>query len=1231
MADENKNPNNDPIDDNEPTLPHHSIEDEETIIESTSYRKSEPENLSEEMTIDANAYDAEMTVESTSYQQAQDENPSEEPTISATAHDAEMTQIDDYDPEQTMPHAMYSQDMPARSADEDIQERDTMVDPGELPAYREDSTQPGHDTNQQTLVDEHPDQPKRDNETLTTEMVEVDTDADVPFHLPHVSELDDYGQKDDRNNQNKMVTMPMYQDITPRDSAEPTLPGTFGLDPNPEMQSSAEPTMHNPAVRQSSPPPPPEATMANPQFQDRSPQPPIPPAPQGQQRQRPAPSRLPRKRTRRRILGLPSGCVWVIAGLVVTFCGGLTLLSLMAAMVFVPQIEAEWTERIAEVDNYRGFESTFIYDRYGNDLYEAFGEGRRTRVTYDRFPRSLILATIAIEDDSFFDNIGIDVGATFVAFMQYVGADANENTPGGSTITQQLVRNVLFDYEKRTERSVTRKAEEIVLAMVLTQAKNKEEILEMYLNEIYYGNLAYGAQTASQTFFGKDVEALTLGEAALLAGLPQAPASLDPLNPDPEIQAAVDARWRQVLGEMVEERYITQEQANQALSEGLSFSSPDVSLNAPHFTVYAQGELERLMISLGYSPEEITRGGLRVYTTLDQNVNNLAQQAAANQVARLAGNNVSNASVVAIKPLTGEIVAMVGSIDYNNEAIDGSVNVATAFRQPGSTMKPFTYSAALERGMTPGDVIWDTRTEIGIPGQPLYTPRNYDGGFHGPMIMRTALASSYNIPAVQTVRLVGVDYLLELMRRFGVTTLNQDASQYGLSLTLGGGEVTLIELTNAYGVFANQGSYVPVTSILCIVNSDNEIIYQYENSCPEGLANERTVNRTGFGKQVLDPRVAFLMTDILGDNNARSAVMGANSPLRTDNIFSSVKTGTTNDVKDNWTVGYTRNVAIGVWVGNNDGQPMVNSSGLTGAAPIWNEVMTGIYNNPNYLGAFATNGQLLNDQPFPPDGMTLRQICDVRRLTDPATGCPATINEWFLDGPTGIPDADGNLNYPPITIENTPVPTQGSVVELVSPGVYQTLAFALPPEVANSIQFNVGPGEKQPLPPKYCRVPVQDAQQAINSGAQNQWFIGGPATSQADAVEAERYARERNLAFLPTIDCWADVYSIQTIGSAGAVLQIQQPTNGQVVSGFLPIIGTAQFDGSQGDHYHMFIRGGQFADWTPLGQPHNTPVTNGQLEGLHADALQSGSYVLRLGLVRGVDVVQATDISFSVP
>ena len=1044
-------------------------------------------------------------------------------------------------------------------------------------------------------------------ETMTTEVVKVERAPDVPFALPHVSELDETTPRDASKS---LVTLPAYGQVAaPQPRQTPVRAGQSGFLP----------------ARASTVVPPPNPAGQKPNLLQKGDL--IGPAPAD-----PAIKLVWARRRKRRFLGLPIGCLWALAGLMLTFCGGLTLLTAGAAMMILPQVEAEWSARVAEVDNYRGFESTFIYDRAGNELYEAFGEGRRTRVSYDRIPEALKSATIAIEDDSFFENIGIDIGHTALAALNYLGAADRDSTPGGSTITQQLVRNVFFDFEKRAERSIARKAEEILLAIVLTQYRSKEEILEMYFNEIYYGNLAYGVQTASQTFFGKDVDQLSLGEAALLAGLPQAPAWLDPLNPDPAVQAAVDERWRQVLGEMVEEDYISQEQARQALKEGLSFAPAQTSLTAPHFTVYARGELERLMRGLGYSPEDVTAGGLRVYTTLDQDVNRLAQRAAANQVAQLRAKNVSNAAVVVTKPVSGEIIAMIGSIDYNNEAIDGSVNVTTAFRQPGSTMKPFTYAAALERGMTTIEVLWDTRTEIALPGLPVYTPRNFDNAFHGPMTMRAALANSYNIPAVQALRLIGVDYLLSLLRRLGVTTLAEDASNYGLSLTLGGGEVSLIELTNAFAVFANQGEYVQVTSILCVLDSDDQILYQYNDRCPAGQVNERTVQRGAGAARVLDPRVAFVISDILGDNRARSEAMGAYSPLRTDGIFAAVKTGTTDDVKDNWTIGYTRNVAVGVWVGNNDGDPMIDSSGLTGAAPIWNTVLSGIYADNQLLAAFASDGQLLSDRPVPPSGLTLQQICDVRHLTELSTRCQAMINEWMLDGPAGVPDGKGNLHYPPLAPSYpTAVPTQGSVLHEVSPGVYQTLAFPLPPDVAAGIQFQIAPGEKRPVPPKFCRVPVQEAEAALAAGAQNLVFIGGPITSHDDAVEAERYARENGLAYLPTVDCWPGVFNMQAIGSVGATLQIQQPAPGQTVRGVIPIIGTAHFNSGQAEIYHFYIRGGQFAEWTPLGNAHRNSVVQGQLEMLHADALRPGNYVLRLALVRGGSIVQAVDVVFTVP
>lgn len=1044
-------------------------------------------------------------------------------------------------------------------------------------------------------------------------------DDDVPFRLPHVDDFAAQPTLDARDDQHQMVTMPVFREPGVPDP-KATLPGSGGLDPNPDFVVHEDPasarTVRHPAVRLTESPPPPQATMPNPDLADdrRYQRPPyaIPPAPQAANA--PPVPKLPPRRRKRGLAAFRPGCLWVFIGLFVTFCGGLTLVTMATAAIFIPRIEAQWTERIAAVDDYRSFQTTFIYDRYGNLLYEAFTEGRREKVPYARFPKALIQATISIEDDTYFSNIGVDVPATMVAFLRYVGAPPNEQTSGGSTITQQVVRNVLFPYEKRIERSIQRKAEEIILALFLTANKSKEDILAMYLNEIYYGNLAYGAQAAAQTFFGKDVEDLTLGEAALLAGLPQAPAELDPLNPDPAVQTAVYDRWREVLDEMVEEGYISATERDLTLSQGLNFASPNVSLKAPHFTVYAQRELERLMTRLGYSAEDVARGGYKVYTTIDQRINTMAQQAAAEQVARLAANRVSNAAVFVMKPTTGEILAMVGSIDYNNDAIDGRVNVTTAFRQPGSTMKIFTYSAAMERGMSAGDVIWDTPTEIGIPGQPMYVPRNYDGAFHGPMRMRYALANSYNIPAVQTLRLAGVDYLLEFMRRLGVESLGADASRYGLSLTLGGGEITLVELTNAYAVYPNGGSYVPVTSILCVVNSESgDIIYQYENGCPEGRITPQSTVRLALGKQVLDPRIAFLMTDILADNNARSAAMGSNSPLRTDGIATSVKTGTTNDVKDNWTVGYTRNVAVGVWVGNNNGDPMVNSSGLTGAAPIWNRVITTIYNDPQMMQSLLVNGQLLPDGASPPSGMTLRRLCDVRRLTNGSTSCPAYINEWLFDYPAGIPDAEGNLYYPqPAQAVQGPSGSGSYVVE-VDPGVYRTLAFPVPPSIASAIQFPVGVGEKVPPPPQYCRVPAELA--GIAAGAQELLFIGLPSTSQADSVEAERYAQNNNLATLPRIDCWADIFNAQIVSPGVVTAFISSPANGEVVTGNVPIIGTAQFSRDIVNFYIIEIQGPDFPSWTPLGEIHFDSVVNGQLEYLYAAGLTPGTYQLRLGLI----------------
>ncbi|MEO8611987.1 MAG: transglycosylase domain-containing protein [Chloroflexota bacterium] len=1079
-------------------------------------------------------------------------------------------------------------------------------------------------------------------------------DNDIPFKLPMSEDMADDVAADDKDHTDvwdpahpvdarNMPTMPI-----PREPGVPdpkkTLAGSGGLDPNPDFlpfdstsSKRADYTVQHEAVRiDQTAPHPAVQPQQYPQYQRPQQASNIPPAPpqknalpgggQGQN--------LPRRAARRRgCLGCSPGCLWLIVGFMAIFCGGLTLITLGLGAWGVNRVETLANERINGVDNYQNFQSTFFYDRKGELLYEAFGEGRRTNVKYSEFPKYLIDATVSIEDDSFFTNPGIDVASTSRALLQYVGLA--QGASGGSTITQQVVRNILFDFQYRSERSIQRKIEEIVLALALNQRKTKEEILELYLNEIYYGNLSYGAEAAAQTFFNKHVSDLTLGEAALLAGLPQAPADLDPLSVDPTVQDAVYARWRLVLDRMVVLGKITSEQRGAALQQGLTFTTPDVSLRAPHFTVYAKNELEHLMGDLGYSPEQITKGGLKVYTTLDLDINDMAQNAAREQVARLSGQNVTNAAVLVLQPETGEIVGMVGSVDYNNDAIDGRVNVTIALRQPGSTMKPFNYSAALENGViTPGSVIWDTPTKIGIPGGDQYIPRNYDGAFHGPVIMRYALANSYNVPAVQTLRLVGVDKLLGIMKRFGTTSLGDDASKYGLSLTLGGGELSLLELTSAYSVFPNQGVAVPSTSILCILNNDDQIIYQYENGCPRGTPTQTTISRasTEVDHQALDPRIAFIISNILSDNRARSAAMGANSPLNTGNIITAVKTGTTNDVKDNWTVGYSRNVAVGVWVGNNNGDPMINSSGLTGAAPIWNSVITSIYGNQNMLSSFAVNGQLVADDfQTPPPGLVQREICDVRTLRDPATDCNRIV-EWFLDGPAGIPDDQGNLYYPPAP----PAPqqsTSGPQLNEISPGVYQVLAFHLAPEIANLIQFQVGPGQSPPPAPLYCQVPAELAGEA--QGAQPQLFIAPPPVPE-DAVAAEQYARNNGLAFLPTIACSPDLLQgggINGAGSSGvAVGAITSPQPGAVLSGETKIYGTAQFPNGQGQFYKLEVIGGPFPDWVTIGTTHTNNVTNGELENLYVPGLANGDYRLRLVIVDagGGFLQQPYEVPFSV-
>lgn len=652
------------------------------------------------------------------------------------------------------------------------------------------------------------------------------------------------------------------------------------------------------------------------------------------------------------------------------------------------------------------FETTRILDRKGNVLYELMdpSAGRRTYVPLSRISPYLIAATIATEDKGFYSHPGFDVFAILRAFVQ--NWQSGETVSGASTITQQLARNLLFTPEERSEQTYARKMREAILASEITRRYSKDEILEIYLNEIYYGNLAYGIEAAAETYFKTTADQLTLGQAAFLAGLPQAPAVYDVYtNPD----AALN-RQRDVLALMFELSleqnciYVSNSpqkvcvdavSATQAANEikEFSFPPPVVQIRYPHWVTYVRSLLEAQ-----YDPQTIYRLGYTVYTTLDPELQDLAQATVMEQVRSMAAQNAHNGALVAIRPSTGEILAMVGSADFYNEAISGQVNMSISPRQPGSAIKPLTYLAAFEKGWTPATLLWDVPSEFPPSGRaddtrPPYKPVNYDGQYHGPVTVRAALANSYNIPAVKTLQFVGIyddpnqpgeDGFIAFARRMGITTLNQP--DYGLSLTLGGGEVTLLELTSAFSTIANNGLRMAPTAILKIVDHSGKEVFEYR---PEG------------GQQVVRPEHAYLITSILSDNRARTPAFGANSPLNLP-FPAAAKTGTTNDFRDNWTIGYTPDLAVGVWVGNADYTPMQNTTGLSGAAPIWNRVMTAAA--PRFSGGSGAAG---NPSQFSrPAGVVEMVICEISGTT-PSQWCPRQRTELFaIDQPPLPADQD---------------------------------------------------------------------------------------------------------------------------------------------------------------------------------------------------------------------------------
>jgi len=554
--------------------------------------------------------------------------------------------------------------------------------------------------------------------------------------------------------------------------------------------------------------------------------------------------------------------------------------------------------------------TTKIFDRNGSLLYEIYADQNRTPIPLSEIPLHVKEATIAIEDQDFYRHNGVSLRGIIRAIRETL---LNNQLQGGSTITQQLIKSALLTPEVK----LTRKVKEVILAFWAERLYSKNQILEMYLNQVPYGGTAWGVEAASQTYFNKSVRNLNLAEAALLAGLPQAPTEYSPFGSHPE---KAYERQKEVLRRMVEDHYITREEETAALAMTITFAKPRTALYAPHFVMYVKNLLEK-----EYGPRLIEQGGLRITTSLDLNIQQKAEEIVQTQIANLAPLQVGNGAALVTNPKTGEILAMVGSKNYFDLAQEGNVNVTTSLRQPGSSIKVVNYAAALENGFTAASIIDDSPVVYQTPGSPSYAPVNYDGRFHGPTPFRYALANSYNIPAVKILAKIGVQTMIDTGRLMGITSW-QDEGRYGLSLTLGGGDVTMLEMAEVYGTLANEGKHMDVTPILEVTDYTGRVIEKHKTKNPI---------------QALKPETAWIMSNILSDNTARIAAFGPNSSLVIPNKTVSVKTGTSNDKRDNWTIGYTPSYVVSVWVGNNDNSPMnpFLTSGVTGAAPIWHDIM----------------------------------------------------------------------------------------------------------------------------------------------------------------------------------------------------------------------------------------------------------------------------------------------------
>jgi 1A family penicillin-binding protein len=609
----------------------------------------------------------------------------------------------------------------------------------------------------------------------------------------------------------------------------------------------------------------------------------------------------------------------------------------------------------------RSTEATKVLDRNGVVLSGIYGDKQRNSIPLSDIPDQLEKATISAEDSNFYSHSGFDMKGIIrgVVLKPLTG----RGFQGGSTITQQLARNMFLS----TTRTISRKIQELILAMEIERLYTKDKILEMYLNEIPYGGKVYGVLSASETFFAKKPGELTLAEMAVLAALPQSPTRYSPYGQHTDVLLA---RKDWVLKRMFELGYITEKQMTEAQKQEIKFAPRKDSIRAPHFVMYVKE-----LLADKYGEKVLEGGGLTITTTLDWEKQATAEEA----ITKYAESNktkykAGNAAMVSIDPNTGEILAMVGSKDYFDMEEDGNFNVAIAERQPGSSIKPLVYAAAFEKGYSPATMLLDVKTDFGQG----YSPNNYDGSFRGAMSIRTALQNSINVPAVKALLYAGVNESVNMAHRLGITTLN-DPERYGASLVLGGGEVTLLDMVSAYGVFATGGLRSKPWAVIKVEDAKGRVLEKNEASAP---------------KQVIEPEIAYQINNVLSDDSARAAVFGVGGPLSISGRTVAAKTGTTDKYRDGWAIGYTPDLVAGVWSGNNDNESMTAASGLV-AAPIWNM----------YMRKALTN---VPNKPFNvPSG--IREV-DVDELSGllPSDATPSTKKEVFA--PSNVPTEKDNIH-----------------------------------------------------------------------------------------------------------------------------------------------------------------------------------------------------------------------------